>query len=129
MRVDNWEHKLFEFIEQNKKTCFQLGEFDCCLFAAKAVEIMTGDNLYSEFLGKYKTPQGYLKLIKKKGFTSIENFVSSIFQEKNIKNVKRGDLVFMAGAVGVNLGLINAFCSVDGLIFVDNKEILKAWGV
>ncbi len=54
-RLLDWEQRLYQFIEGRRLRPFAWGRHDCALFAADAVQQMTGVDLAAEVRGQYHT--------------------------------------------------------------------------
>jgi hypothetical protein len=66
MRRADWQLRLAQFMEQRASKPFAWGENDCCLFAADAVQAMTGTD-YAKTLRGYSTQREALRLVQKMG--------------------------------------------------------------
>jgi hypothetical protein len=64
-RTQNWEMRLDDWLKTRAGLEFTFGANDCCLFAAGAVEAMTGEDLAGKFRGKYRTKHGAQQVLKK----------------------------------------------------------------
>jgi hypothetical protein len=126
MRVENWESKLNAYIEENKDKAFKYGTWDCCIFTAGAVQIVTGFNHITEF--KYKTKKTAEKLLKEGG--GIEAILDSKFDRKSIPCMaKRGDIILYNKAIGVCVGNKAIFLNEEGYATVPMKDWEVTWGV
>lgn len=129
MRLDSWEKRLNAYLKTVGP--FEWGKNDCCLFAANAVEAMTGVDPAKKYRG-YKTKLGAAKKIKDVG---IEGAWTAEFGEPiNPKLCKRGDVVlFQNGqeqSVGVCMGTKFAAIAEEGLIMLDmQKHAIMGWRV
>jgi hypothetical protein len=129
VRVDLWESKLAEYLENVGP--FEWGQNDCCLFAANAVEVITGTDPAKKYRG-YKTKLGAAKKLKDLG---IEGAWSKEFGDPiNPKLCKRGDVVlFQNGqeqSIGVCMGTKFAAIAEEGLIMLDmQKHAIMGWKI
>lgn len=80
-KIPNWRSQLYSYIEANKETEFKYGKFDCCLFGASVCAAQTDVDLAEKYRGKYRTALGGLKLLKKDGYSSYEDFIAKNFTE------------------------------------------------
>lgn len=128
MRVENWESKLASYLENVGP--FEWGKNDCCLFAANAVEIMTGVDYAKKYRG-YKTKLGAAKKLKGK-------LLDQVLSEElgfpiNSKMTKRGDVVlFKTGgeqAVGICVGAQFASISESGLVVLSMQHATMGWAI
>lgn len=67
-RIDGWRKALDEYITTTDRAVFEWGKLDCAIFAANAVEAMTGVDLYEDFRGTYSTERGAFQAIRDAGF-------------------------------------------------------------
>jgi hypothetical protein len=121
-RLDNWEHRLAEFIASRQQLPFAWGQHDCCLFACDAVLTMTGVDLASDFRGKYHSAHGAARMLKSYGGT-VELLAEAIAEQHEIWELQpvlfaqRGDVVLFNAFTnaehtqrGASLGIV----SMDG---------------
>lgn len=127
MRNENWPTALTEFIESRRTTPFAWGESDCCLFAADAVQAMTGIDFAAQRRGKYSDARGALEIIEEVG--GIENLVP--FEPVEPGYAQRGDVVMLErdgrNVLGVNCGNQIAGQGTDGIVFLPPNAAIKAW--
>ncbi|PCI62051.1 MAG: hypothetical protein COB35_05050 [Gammaproteobacteria bacterium] len=126
--------ELFAFIEQHKNTPFAWGKFDCCLFAADAITLLTGNDPAAEFRGKYSTALGAKRVLKRYGNGDLVNtLIAKLGEPKAVLCVNRGDAVLINNnndpAVGICLGNFVAVVTTDGLKTVALNKITLAWEV
>ena len=72
MRISTWEDSLSNYIAIKRHEPFEYGVNDCCLFAAGAVEAITGEDPMPEFRGKYDSLKTSLQVIKDIGAGTLE---------------------------------------------------------
>ena len=129
MRISAWEDALVNYIAIKRHEPFEYGVNDCCLFAAGAVEAITGQDPMSEFRGKYDSLKTSLQVIKDIGAGTLEATMDAKFSEVGIGHAQRGDLAFLDGSVGVVMGGFAYFVSDDGLERINRSLWDKCWGV
>jgi len=129
MRISTWEDALVNYIAVKRHEPFEYGVNDCCLFAAGAVEAITGQDPMPEFRGKYDSLKTSLKVIKEIGAGTLEATLDGKFPEGGIGQAQRGDLAFFDGSVGVVMGGFAYFASDDGLEKVPRAMWDKCWSV
>jgi len=129
IRKTNWEEELSDYIASKRDEPFEYGVNDCCMFAAGAVEAMTGENPMEEFIGSYKTLAGSLRSLKNIGEGSLEATIDVKFDEVEIGRAQRGDLAFFDGSVGVVLGGFAYFVTDEGLERISRDYWDKCWRV
>lgn len=128
MRVDLWESKLDEYLKTVGP--FEWGQNDCCLFAANAVEVITGIDPAKKYRG-YKTKLGAAKKLKDLG---IEGAWTKEFGDPiNPKLLRRGDVVLFDNegslAVGICIGSQFAAVGETGVLLFSMKQALKGWRI
>ena len=129
MRILTWEAALSDYIATKRHEPFEYGVNDCCLFAAGAVEAVTGDDPMSEFRGNYDSLKTSIKAIKDIGAGTLEATMDGKFPEVAIGHAQRGDLAFFNDSVGVVMGGFAYFVSDDGLERINRSLWNKCWGV
>lgn len=129
-RRHDWPEQLAQFIDERRHAPFAWGTNDCALFAADAIERMTGVDLAKHLRG-YKTERGALGKIRKVG--GLRNFAQDL-TDKHPGMAQRGDVVLanMEGreTFGVVVGGgVYAAPGPDGLVFRPMSEAVAAFGV
>ena len=76
-RRDDWPERLDAFIRARRARSFAWGQHDCALFAADAVEAMTGNDPAAVFRGGYDSAAGALKAIRAAGHADLLSAVSA----------------------------------------------------
>jgi hypothetical protein len=129
MRVAIWEEALSDYISSKRDEPFQYGVNDCCMFAAGAVEAMTGVDPMEEFKGTYSDLRGSIKVLKEIGEGDLETTLDNKFEEVAISHAQRGDLAFFDESVGVIMGGFAYFVSDEGLERIPREMWEKCWSV
>jgi len=130
MRIDGWEKRLDAIITANEP--FTWGTNDCCMFAVRCVEAITGVDHGKKYRG-YKTRVGAMKRLAKYG--GVEGIATECLGDpKSIKLAKRGDVVLHdisddGLSLGVCLGDKIATVNDDGVVYMPLSDGIKAWGV
>ena len=115
MRVENWETKLNNHIEETrKKTKFKYGRNDCITFVLKGIEIITGKKVFDH---KWKSIKDGRELINKYKKNDLLGIALLIGKENNFEQIQvnfaqRGDVVYhkniresdLDGSLGICLG-------------------------
>jgi len=147
-RVENWERKLTDFIDSRLNVRMEWGKTDCFLLIFDSVQVITGfdpDEIHPDkpFRGRYHTARQAYNLLKKYSGGGMEETCDMIAEKMNMgkkqKNFAgRGDVVLlhletaiggMRDIMGICLGHVVAVQGINGIIFVDKKEIKKAWSL
>lgn len=101
-RRPDWEQRLAAFLEETKVRPFEWGRCDCALFAAGAVEAVTGEDHGAAFRGRYRSPQGSLRALRRQGFGDVFGpFDAALGERVPPLLLRRGDIVAREGSVGV----------------------------
>lgn len=119
MKKENFEHEMNEFIEANKDRQFKYGEWDCCIFTASIVKIISGKDYIKEF--KYKTKKKAYDLIQKAG--GLVQILDERFERlDNMNLAQRGDLCYKDDAIGICIGSKAIFVNKEGYSFFKIDE-------
>lgn len=139
MRIDGWEKRLSELIEENSKRKFEYGIFDCVLFACDAIKSLTGLNPRRIIAKEYQGEGEASKIIEEwGGIERIANIVADryAFESIPVLFAQRGDIVMAEiknlKSLGVCVGKKVAFPKLQGgLVFmnIDSKLLIKAWRI
>jgi hypothetical protein len=129
MRLDGWESKLNDVISQSG--VFEWGTNDCCMFAVRVVEAITGVDHGKPYRG-YKTAKGAASRLLKHG--GVEGIATKELGEpKSPLLAKRGDIVSFESkdeiALGVCIGDKILAVSKKGVVSFSMREAIKAWSV
>ena len=122
-RKDDWQQHLTEYIEAHRDTVFEWGKSDCCIFAAGAVEVMTGENPMKSFTVKYSDEKTGRSLMGRYG--GLARILTDMFGHSHQRG-QRGDVAYCdfpdGSAVGIHIGNKAVFLSTDGMVEVDLKD-------
>lgn len=128
-RASDWEAALSKYINVMRHAPFEYGVNDCCMFAAGAVEAMTGVDAMAEFRGKYDSALSAAKALRDIGAGSLEATIDTKFSEVAISQAKRGDIALFDDSLGIVSGSFAWFVSDDGLERVQRADWQKTWSV
>jgi hypothetical protein len=146
-RVQNWELKLHSFIERRKNTPMTWGKSDCASFAVDAVkEIIENPHSFNpmqSFKGRYRSPRGAYRLLKKYSGGGLLDTCRIIldlegFSLKSAKFAQRGDFALVEvdtviGGIREVLGVVVDGKVVtqgkDGLVFVGLDKARAVWAI
>lgn len=106
IRLSDWRQRLVGYLHQARATPFAYGRHDCTLFAADAVQAMTGEDLAAPFRGRYTTLTGGLRVLRKAGFADNTAMVASLFAECAPIMAQPGDLAAIKTDAGDALGVV-----------------------
>ncbi len=140
-RKHGWDTEhLHSFLAARLPQPYRWGSNDCCLFAADAVEALTGVDVAAEFRGRYTTKRGAFAMIRAvTGGKTLADAVAWCMAKHGIPahpfplQARRGDPVLLgtdsAGVVSPEGHSV--LCAVEGVGIVRRplNEITKAWTV
>lgn len=137
-RREDWPELLKAYLDGARTRSFAWGENDCILFAAGAVEQMTGIDTASEFRGKYKTEMGAARLLRKLAPSGLPHAIARALGAEEISPLQawRGDVVLIPIGDGKSaVGIVDlrgtAVVSVGevGVEYRPLSAAVKAWRV
>ena len=133
MRLSDWEARLNAHVREWRSMAGSYGPVPCARFAATGADAMTGADNYADFRGRYKTPEGAARALRKIGAGTLEDTFSRYYADRPLSHVQRGDIVFNGESVGLVVGAHALFAGevngVEQLIRVARAEWLRAWAV
>lgn len=132
-RLPDWDIRLAAVTSKHMALAGQWGVSDCLITVADAVRAVLGVDLAQTIRGKYKTEIGAAKLLKRRGYDTVEDALADRFAPVNRFSAQRGDVgvyerqgVFCAGYV-TEYGF--AVKTEHGLEFVPVTDIKTAFRV
>ena len=157
-RADNWEGKLYKFIESRRNKKLVWGSTDCFTLAFDAVKAITDENVGASdligvdkesyipdkpFVGRYKTPRQAFCLLKKfsgKGLTETWDIIAERLGmvEKKVAYADRGDIAVVEtetemGGVREVMGVVVDGKIVaqgkNGIVFCEMGLVKKVWSI
>ncbi|MDE4059777.1 DUF6950 family protein [Phaeobacter gallaeciensis] len=135
-RLPDWRPRLASYLGKVARVGFRPGRHDCALFAAGAVEAMTGLDLAEGWRGKYLTLGSGRAMLRAQGFSDHLELVAFLFRQVSPAQAQVGDLAVVAsdapgdpGALGVVQGAGVYVLSPAGLSVVSRLHIEKAFRV
>lgn len=132
MKTGGWQDRFFAYIEESRTRPFEWAVFDCCLFAADVVDVVTGSTYRAQLADKYSDETTALAYID--SFGTLEIAISSWLGDSQAPNFAGpGDIVIgdLEGRLiaGVCLGTRCAFASTNGPRYTDRSVISACWVV
>lgn len=133
-RLPDWLERLTAYISDCRQKPFRPGQHDCALFAAGAVEAMTGMDPAASWRGTYRTIADGKAALQSAGYSDHVAAVASLFEEVPPSMAHVGDLAVVdSGADFDALGVVqgaHVFVLVPaGLWFVDRMDAKRAFRV
>jgi len=143
LRVDGWEARLFKFVDASRARPFVWGENDCFSFACGSIQALTGVDRWSEWKGRYSSPEEAWRLISRYAdvrspdrkatfIAGAEKFFQCI--SSSVKFARRGDVVAYPEdpkwpALGISLGEQSALLTTSGIRFLRTVDCQICWRV
>lgn len=130
-RLPDWERRLAAYIRDPARQVFAWGTNDCALFVCGAIEAMTGEHPFPEFVGQYDTREGAAKALRDLGKGTLISTFNTGFARKKPPFAQRGDVVMSQGALGICLGAEGLFLQDGdaGYSRIPRAAFVKAWAV
>jgi hypothetical protein len=101
-KLPGWRNRLTGFLRENHRRPFQPGRWDCAIWAAGAVEAMTGEDHLRGFRGYRSISEGKRKL-EARGFADHVAYVAAHLPEVPPAFAQPGDVAVLAGQ---SLGIV-----------------------
>ncbi len=129
-RFPDWPVRLNKYIIESEKKEFEPGTHDCVLFAAGAIEAMTGGDPMLEFRDQYDAWNSSEEGLDDPGYEILYKNITKKFGSP-ILGVKgqKGDLAFYEGACGIVLGRYAMFLGENGYVYVLLRHLQRAFRV
>lgn len=133
-RLRTWRTALHAEVERHRREPFAWGEADCAVFAADCLLAMTGEDAAAPFRGRYSTPAGAMRALKKAGHADLLSLVSAHLEEIPVIMAGEGDIAaFENEGTGWTLGVFGGgriiARDVNGLSTIDRLSASKAFRV
>ncbi|MBZ9873497.1 hypothetical protein LB542_21940 [Mesorhizobium sp. BR1-1-9] len=132
-RLPDWDRRLARVVNQHSRTPGEWGVSDCLLTVMDAVIATTGFDPAEDIRGAYKTEAGAARILRKRGFTDVEQALTSLFPPVATLMAQRGDVgvVERNGALSCGFVCDRGFAVKEerGLSFVPQTEIKSAFKV
>jgi uncharacterized protein DUF6950 len=121
MRSD-WRVRLGAYLATEARRPFEYGTSDCALFAAGALNAMTGSDPSANYRGRYTTLRGGLRILRKDGFRDHVEKAAALLSEVAPQRARVGDIAVVETSEGPSLGVVQgewvAVRTLTGLGFV-----------
>lgn len=122
-RLSDWQTRLAEYLESSRGLVASGDVELCALFAAGAVEAVTGENPADQFRGKYREVAD-----------NLERTIDTLFDAVPVPLAQTGDIAFDGEAIGVVYGPHAMFIAETTggevkLAAVPRSDLVKVWGV
>lgn len=128
-RVKDWERVLDKLFQANRSRPFAWGTWDCGIFAADAIQAMTGVDLAESYRGTYST-ETEARLLG-----TVEEIVGKTELKECPPNfAHRGDLLLVTNPGTPCLGILSlngraVIVTDNGLALLPRTAILRSWHI
>ena len=133
MRRPDWQARLTAYLSQCAREPYQLGQHDCALFAAGAVEAVTGVDPAAQWRGRYQTKAQGLLALKRAGHSDLIAATAAALPEIAPAFAAPGDIACVDDpvtglpALGVVQGELIYVLREDGLGLVARAMMQRAF--
>jgi len=137
MRVENWDTKLSDYIQQQQLVKFKRGKSDCVNFVIGAIKTITKKTVFDM---DYKSLTDAKRILQELNKKDLLDIAMDIAKENNFKEIdcvyaQRGDVVFLktdeelGGTLGVCIGQKSIFRAKNGVETRDTNTCNIAWRI
>lgn len=95
-RNRDWRPALVAYLNRSARQPFRPGGHDCALFAAGAVEAMTGTDFARRYRSKYRSLAKGQAILRKRGYADHVDMVAQLLPEIVSKDGNRAPMPIMA---------------------------------
>lgn len=94
-RYEDWPIRLQNLLDEAREQEFDWGRHDCCQWAGRVIETLTGTNPIAHLRGRYRTPLGSRRVMKRQyGTTDLHEALTQVLgQPVSGLLAQRGDIV------------------------------------
>jgi phage gp36-like protein len=135
-RVDGWEIKLEDALQDAASKPYIMGKTDCFLSTANVVQSVTGEDIMADWRGDYKTLKEAARIIKAASYESAVHWLDNVTDGRvAASKARRGDIVAtqtdrVIPSVGICAGdKAVIFVHDVGAVFVPMNTIEEAWRI
>lgn len=133
MRRKDWEDRLGAYLGQQRGAVFAYGQLDEVLFAAGAIEAMTGEDPAAHIRGHYTTRLGALRVLRREGYRNLIEAMDARYLTVPPAHAQRGDIALHDCGLGVCIGRDALFVGIEdgreGLVRLPMREWDMAWRI
>lgn len=137
VKKQGWEKRLADYIYEMRLEPFKRGVHDCAVFAGNCIEVMTGENVTSDYVAKYKNRKEGYDFLKALDVDGLAGIATKTLGEPlpSPSYAMRGDVVFIEIDEQEALGIVDlsgrraVTVGKDGLAYYPMKHWTKAWKV
>lgn len=132
MRLPDWKPRLTCYLAASARKPYAIGTHDCALFAAGAVEAVTGHDPAAAWRGAYASKAGGLRLLQAAGHRDHFDATAAALKEIRPSFAAAGDIAAVHDGVGQTaLGVVQGemvyVLRETGLGLVPRTAMFRAW--
>lgn len=115
-RIENWPKHLNEYLVSVRERTYKLGTWDCCVFAAGAVKIITGIDPMKEARGQYgDSEESYREALHRIYGGDLQHALTLKFGPlRPGASGQRGDIAWYENCCGIIIGRTALFIFEEG---------------
>lgn len=117
-KTEGWQIRLAAYLNDCSRRPLEYGQHDCALFAAGAVQAMTGIDLAEGWRGRYTTLRGGLRVLRAQGYADQVALAAAHLPET--VSPRPGDLAVIDAPHGPALGVVQG-----AMVYVLGDPILS----
>tara|TARA_Y100001937_G_C7017544_1_gene283856 strand:+ start:193 stop:627 length:435 start_codon:yes stop_codon:yes gene_type:complete len=139
VKLNDWENRLADYIEEVRNTKFSWGLHDCVVFANQCMRVQTGQGFFDDYMPDYKSAlqanRTYRNILVDLKVPNIKEALDTKLQRFHGLIPPKGSIVCrevvqrLEYGIGYNLGVAidhrAGFTSHDGLVFekINTKDV------
>ena len=137
MRIENWDTKLSDYIQQQQLVKFKRGKSDCVNFVIGAIKTITKKTVFDM---DYKSLTDAKRILQELNKKDLLDIAMDIAKKNNFKEIdcvyaQRGDVVFLktkeefGGTLGICIGQKSIFRTKNGVETRETNTCNIAWRI
>ena len=117
-KTEGWQIRLAAYLNTCAPRPLEYGQHDCAIFAAGAVQAMTGLDLAEGWRGRYSTLRGGLRVLRAQGYADQVALAAAHLPE--IGTPRPGDLAVIETPHGPAIGVVQG-----AMVYVTGEDRLS----
>ena len=135
-RKQGWERLLYKAIEDASSKTFELGKFDCCIFAFEVISLISTRSIFIDPHGAYNNFKTMQEFWRQHG-TTLEDAITKALKlvPTNVVWAQRGDVVLLQDKKNLeHIGICVGYQSVvpqpnSKLLYIETSSFKSCWQV
>lgn len=132
-RLPNWRARLTVYVDNVRRRPFAYGQHDCALFAAGALEAISGEDLAQELRGTYADLPSGRAAIQRMGYLDAIDMAKANLSRVPRHSLQVGDLAVVETPEGAALGVVQGgavfLVGQSGMMHVDMLDRRVRFGL